>query len=76
MSGDHIELKLVMNYIRGVSLGNLVKKLESIEQQLALNRVVKVTRHVLLALQHLHSNKIVHRDLKPSNVMVDEDFCA
>jgi len=40
------------------------------------DRIIKIARGVLLALQHLHKNNIVHRDLKPSNIIIDEQFNA
>lgn len=65
-----------MDYIRGVSLSALIKKLNSIEKQLSKEKIIKISRGVLNALKHLHHLNIIHRDLKPSNIMIDESFKA
>jgi len=71
-----VNIKLVMKYVKGVSLSTLIKKLNTINRFLERSKVVGITRNVLHAIKHLHSLNIVHRDLKPSNIIVDEEFEA
>lgn len=47
---DKVDVKLIMNYIKGVSLSNLIKKLSSINKTLSHDKIKKITRGVLLAL--------------------------
>lgn len=71
-----VNIILVMDYVKGVTLSTLIRKLNSINRFLERSKVVSISRDVLMALKHLHSLHIVHRDLKPSNIIVDEDFDA
>jgi serine/threonine-protein kinase len=59
------ELYLVMEYVRGLSLGQVLEA-----GRLPLDRAIGIIRQVLRALDHAHGQGIVHRDLKPDNVMV------
>ena len=56
---------LVMEVLRGNSLGNLIDKgpIEPV-------RGLRIISQVLAALTHAHAVGIVHRDLKPDNVML------
>ncbi len=58
-------LFLVMEYLKGESLGDLLER-GPIEQE----RAVNIARQVLAALEHAHGLGIVHRDLKPDNIML------
>ena len=62
---------LVMEYIDGVTLSDLLKAQKCLDLALAL----EITHQTLLALGYLHKKKIVHRDIAPDNLMltVDED---
>ncbi|MBW2462549.1 MAG: protein kinase [Deltaproteobacteria bacterium] len=66
---------LVMEYLRGQSLAELLRK----EARLAPARACRIVGQVLTALAAVHDSKIVHRDLKPDNVFLvrrraDPDF--
>lgn len=57
---------LVMDYVEGSSLSDLIKK----GGRLSCERFLELMQQVSSALTHAHENGIVHRDLKPSNIIV------
>jgi serine/threonine-protein kinase len=57
---------LVMEFVDGPSLANLVKQ----SAPLPLADVVRWMIQAADALQHAHDRSIVHRDVKPSNLLV------
>lgn len=70
---------LVMEYIAGLNVSDLTKRLRLAGSQWSIDMVAHVIRELLYALEHAHSRKIggvaqqiVHRDIKPANVMVSE----
>jgi serine/threonine protein kinase len=56
---------LVMEYLRGQTLADLIKN-----GPLPLDRFARLFRQALKGLMYSHSHGIVHRDLKPSNLMI------
>ncbi len=66
---------LVMEYLDGTTLGDLLDK----EHRLNPARAVKIVRQIASGLQRAHELEVVHRDLKPDNVILvdregDPDF--
>jgi eukaryotic-like serine/threonine-protein kinase len=59
---------LVMEYLVGESLADLIKRDKNIEQR----RVVRVFIQACDALSHAHNKGVIHRDLKSSNIMLVE----
>lgn len=57
---------LVMEYVHGDNLKNIIKKEGPLPPERALRIVVQICK----ALQHAHENKIVHRDVKPHNILI------
>lgn len=57
---------LVMEYVKGDNLKNLIRQQGSIPPE----RAVVIARQVSEALQHAHENNIVHRDVKPQNILI------
>jgi serine/threonine-protein kinase len=57
---------LVMEYLRGLSLAQLLAK----ETRLPVMRAARIVGQLLAALAAVHENGIVHRDLKPDNVFL------
>jgi serine/threonine protein kinase/class 3 adenylate cyclase len=57
---------LVMEYIEGVSLDELVAQ----HGPLPIAAACEVIRQAARGLQYIHKNDMVHRDIKPSNLMI------
>lgn len=57
---------LVMDYVDGISLADLIKE----EERISAERCVAILQQICDGLQHAHENGILHRDLKPSNIML------
>jgi tRNA A-37 threonylcarbamoyl transferase component Bud32 len=64
-SGD--QPYIVMEYLRGKSLGDLMDGLP------AAVEVIPVMMQVCDALEYAHRQGVVHRDVKPDNIVVSED---
>ncbi|TET32917.1 MAG: serine/threonine protein kinase [Planctomycetota bacterium] len=59
---------IVMEYIEGVSVAQLLKERGRIEEREALRIAIKVTE----ALAAAQKQGLVHRDIKPENIMITE----
>ncbi len=60
---------LVMEYVDGVSMQDLVKAKGPLEA----NRAAHYVYQACLGLQHAHEQGLIHRDIKPSNLLVDRE---
>jgi DNA-binding SARP family transcriptional activator/predicted ATPase/predicted Ser/Thr protein kinase len=60
---------IVMEYISGGTLGDLLKR----EGQLELAQVLNLSLELADALVRVHHLGILHRDLKPANILLAED---
>ncbi|MEE0839270.1 MAG: protein kinase [Acutalibacteraceae bacterium] len=60
---------IVMEYIDGITLKQLIEQQGSLRWKDALHYVVQILR----GLQHAHDRGIVHRDVKPQNIIVLPD---
>jgi serine/threonine protein kinase len=58
---------LVMEYIEGRSLGDILEE----EEILDFDEIVKVSSIILSALDYIHANGLIHRDLKPDNIIIE-----
>ena len=63
---DDGSLALVMSYIPGPTLEQIVNKVGRLEPE----HVAWITERVLNALMYLHYNGVVHGDIKPQNIIV------
>ncbi len=68
---DAENVYIVMEYISGVTLNQLIKETSGFDEQ----RVIKWGNQLNDILIYLHDleNPVVFRDLKPSNIMIDEE---
>jgi serine/threonine protein kinase len=60
---------IVMEYMRGQTLAQLLKK----RAKLSLNEFADIFVQVAKGLAHAHRRGVVHRDIKPSNIMLYTD---
>ncbi|MFJ5035162.1 protein kinase [Streptomyces sp. NPDC088560] len=65
----HLVPYLVMEYVKGATLLQLVREEPVVGPEYAL----ELTAGVLEALDHAHRHGIVHRDIKPANVMLGDE---
>lgn len=64
--GNHF---MVMEYVEGTNLDDLLKRHKSLPAEF----IVPVFVQALEGLQHAHRKNIFHRDIKPSNIMLTPD---
>lgn len=60
---------IVMEYVEGITLKEMIAKDGSITWQ----RALKISVQICSALSHAHARKVIHRDIKPHNIMVKAD---
>ncbi|MBR0138177.1 MAG: Stk1 family PASTA domain-containing Ser/Thr kinase [Erysipelotrichaceae bacterium] len=60
---------IVMEYVHGPTLRQLIKQRGALNQDEAIN----IMKQLVSAVSHAHRNGIIHRDIKSQNVMVKDD---
>lgn len=60
---------IVIEYIRGNSLSNILKR----NKLLSLNDSVYIVKQVLAGVGYAHAKGFIHRDVKPSNIMLNNE---
>lgn len=73
------QLYLVMDYVEGKNLRQILNKLKKTNKHLAISHIVYITKMIAAGLDHAHRCieastgnplNIIHRDMSPQNVMV------
>ena len=65
-TGETSEAYIVMELVRGVSLGNLLRR----EGRMSPERAVRLMQDICAGVGVAHRQGLLHRDLKPDNVIV------
>lgn len=63
---------LVMEFVRGQDLDDLLIALQSADEKLAIDRTCHLMHGIAVGIAAAHQNHVVHRDLKPPNVMIEQ----
>jgi eukaryotic-like serine/threonine-protein kinase len=67
---DEPEPYLVMEYVKGQSLQQLVSREN---RTLPLSTTLRLVQEIAEALHYAHAQGVIHRDIKPANILVDEN---
>lgn len=60
---------IVMEYVDGINLKQLIQKRGVLTEKEALG----IIKQISYALREAHKNNIIHRDIKPHNIMINKD---
>lgn len=60
---------MVMEYLSGQDLGQMIQK----DGKLSLEQALPLVQQIASALDYAHANGFVHRDIKPGNVLLDSN---
>lgn len=63
-------LFIVMEFILGENLDQMIRRMRRKGQWLPLAETVELVRQLALALDYGHRQGVVHRDIKPANIMI------
>jgi len=61
---------IVMEYVEGISLAQLIKQGRS----LSIDQAVQIVIQICRGLDFAHSKEVIHRDIKPGNILLSDDL--
>ncbi len=67
------QLYIVMKFIPGDNLEDLLRELHGQDRWLPLSEAVQLISQVALALDYAHRQGVLHRDIKPGNIMLEPE---
>jgi serine/threonine-protein kinase len=66
---EGVEPHIVMEFIDGVSLKELLEKNSS----MPINDLIAIAKQVCQGLEYAHTKNVIHRDIKPANIMLSKE---
>ncbi len=66
---EGVEPYIVMEFIDGVSLKELLEKKPS----MPIHDLIAIAKQVCQGLEYAHNKNVIHRDIKPANIMMNKD---
>ncbi|MBQ8472214.1 MAG: Stk1 family PASTA domain-containing Ser/Thr kinase [Bacilli bacterium] len=66
---DHGTYYIVMEYVEGMTLKQLIKK----RGNLSLSEAIDIMLQITDGIKEAHDSYIIHRDLKPQNILIKEN---
>lgn len=70
---DHSFPFIVMEYIPGDNLEQMLRQLREQGGWIPLNEAAELVRQLCLAIDYAHRQGVLHRDIKPSNIMLEPE---
>jgi Leucine-rich repeat (LRR) protein len=62
---------LAMQFLKGMSLEDYIKKAKETNKPLTLGQILKLGREIAKGLSAAHERGLIHRDIKPANIWLD-----
>ncbi|MFM8320644.1 MAG: protein kinase domain-containing protein, partial [Chloroflexota bacterium] len=69
----HAQLYIVMKFIPGDNLEEMLRQLRARDRWIPLGEAVQLVRQAALALNYAHRQGVLHRDIKPGNIMLEPE---
>jgi serine/threonine protein kinase len=66
---EGVEAYIVMEFVDGVSLKELLEKTPS----MAISDLIAIAKQICQGLEYAHNKNVIHRDIKPANIMLNKD---
>ena len=73
-SATYSKAVIIMEYVQGKTLKELIKEVISGEAPLTDDSVAKISYNLIHCLHFLHLSNVIHRDLKPENIIINKSL--